>query len=323
MIPSDELPESSNHVVDIDGSVYLRKWMSSPSWTSSASVVFWKNSSVRQGVVLSKNFVVADLNLIEKAANTCREKYQVVEKTQATINAAMIEGIPSNIDLFKELALPLTVIAKNFNKLKRWEEPYLTASFLAFAYTLIFRNLLSYIFPTTLMILASVMLLLKGLKEQGRLGRFFGKVTIRDQPHSNTIQKIIALKEAMRDVEKYLQHLNVSLLKIRTIVLAGQPQITTEVALVLLLSSTVLLLVPFKYILSFFILDQFTRELEFRREMVVKFMSMLKERWDTVPAAPVIVLPYKEAHGNRSVSQKKEIVSTSESEIRQDSSKSR
>lgn len=76
------------------------------------------------------------------------------------------------------------------------------------------------------MILAAGMLLLKGLKEQGRLGRFFGKVTIRDQPSSNTIQKIIALKEAMRDVEQYLQRLNVSLLKIRTIVLAGQPQVT-------------------------------------------------------------------------------------------------
>lgn len=75
------------------------------------------------------------------------------------------------------------------------------------------------------MILAAGMLLLKGLKEQGRLGRFFGKVTIHDQPPSNTIQKILAVKEAMRDVEKYLQKLNVSLLKMRTIVLAGQPQV--------------------------------------------------------------------------------------------------
>lgn len=99
-----------------------------------------------------------------------------------------------------------------------------TNSFTTFT-SIFCRNLLSYIFPTALMILAAGMLLLKGLKEQGRLGRFFGKVTIRDQPPSNTIQKIIALKEAMRDVEQYLQRLNVSLLKIRTIVLAGQPQV--------------------------------------------------------------------------------------------------
>ncbi|KAK9286580.1 hypothetical protein L1049_014979 [Liquidambar formosana] len=303
--PFDEVSESSNHVFDIDGSVYLQKWMRSPSWASSAATIFWKNSSVRQGVVLSKNLVVADVTLVERAAVTCKHKCQVVEKTQATIDAAMLQGIPSNIDLFKELMLPLSVIAKNFEKLRCWEEPQLTVSFLAFAYTIIFRNLLSYIFPTTLMMLAAGMLLLKGLKEQGRLGRSFGKVTIRDQPPSNTIQKIIAVKEAMHDVESYLQNLNVTLLKIRTIVLSGQPQVTTEVALVLLSSATVLLIIPFKYVLAFVLFDLFTRELKFRREMVKRFMSILKERWDTVPAAPVVVLPF-ESEETRSANQRKE-----------------
>lgn len=61
----------------------------------------------------------------------------------------------------------------------------------------------------------------------------------------------------------------------------------------LLCSATVLLIVPFKYILAFLLFDLFTRELEFRREMVMRFMSLLKERWATVPAAPVVVLPYE------------------------------
>ena len=64
-----------------------------------------------------------------------------------------------------------------------------------------------------LIVLATGILTLKGLKEQGRLGRSFRKVTIRDQPPSNTIQKIISVKDAMRDVEHYLQNLNVTLLK--------------------------------------------------------------------------------------------------------------
>lgn len=88
--------------------------------------------------------------------------------------------------------------------------------------------MLSYVFPMSLMILAAAMLTLKGLKEQGRLGRFFGKVTICDQPPSNTIQKIIAVKDAMRDVENYLQNLNVMLLKIRTIFLSGHPQVCSH-----------------------------------------------------------------------------------------------
>ncbi|PPD89343.1 hypothetical protein GOBAR_AA04212 [Gossypium barbadense] len=301
--PSEPEVEISDHVFDIDGSVYLRKWMSSPSWESKASISFWKHASTRPAVVLSKSLVVADKSLVEKAAAICKQKYQAVEKTQATIDAAKLEGIPSNIDLFKELLLPFTITARNFEKLRRWEEPHLTLSFLAFAYTVIVRNLLSYVFPMALIILASGMLTLKGLKEQGRLGRSFGKVTIRDQPPSNTIQKIIAVKDGIRDVEHILQNLNVTLLKLRTILLAGQPQITTEVALVLLSSATVLLIVPFKYVLAFLLCDLFTRELEFRREMVKRFLAMLKERWLTLPAAPVIVLPFEDEE-SKSVNQR-------------------
>ncbi|KAG6789097.1 hypothetical protein POTOM_005183 [Populus tomentosa] len=361
--PSEEVLEISNHVYDIDGSVYLQKWKRSPSWESSASINFWKNSSINQGMVLSKNLVVADVTLIERAAMTCKEKCQLVEITQATIDAATLKGIPSNIDLFKaarpyepkiaavkfcseqnELMLPLTVIAKNFERLRRWEEPHLTISFLAFSYLVIFRlcqqdlsikllaklfsvaitkatfdwysepkddtwnfvlNLLPYIFPMMLMVLAAAMLTLKGLKDQGRLGRLFGKVTIRDQPPSNTIQKIIAVRDALQDVENYLQNMNVTLLKIRTIVLAGYPQITTEVALVLFSSAAILLFVPFKYVAACLIFDLFTRELEFRREMAKKFVTFLKERWDTVPAAPVAVLPFESNVSTQGDQQKK------------------
>ncbi|CAH9058530.1 unnamed protein product [Cuscuta europaea] len=282
------------HVFDIDGSVYSCKWMRSPTWASNSSLSFWKSCSVKQGVIVfSKNLVVGDKNVMEKAGTVWREKCRVVERTRETINAAMIEGIPSNIALFKELMLPLVVMGKNFEKLRRWEDPLLTTSCLVLTYTLIFRDMLSIIFPATLMVLAGGMLLLKGLKEQGRLGRYFGKVTIRDQPPSNTIQKIIALKEALRELEKCLQSLNVSLLKLRSVVLAGQPQITMEVALVLLFGASILLIVPFRYILSFLIFDMFTRELEFRRQMVLRFESFLKERWDTVPASTVVVVPYE------------------------------
>ncbi|XP_019093505.1 PREDICTED: uncharacterized protein LOC104701789 [Camelina sativa] len=289
---SRESNESFDSASDLDGSVYLKRWMRSPSWGSTASINFWKSSSLRQGLVLSKHLAVADLTLVERAAETCRKKYKVVEKTQATINAATIKGIPSNIDLFKELILPLSITATKIEKLRRWEEPYMTVSFLAFASTIIFRNLLQYVFPVSLIFLATGMLTLKGLRRQGRLGRLFGIVTIRDQPSSNTIQKIIAVKDAMQDLESYLQKMNVVLLKLRTVVLSGHPQITTEVALVLLSIATVLVIFPFKYVLAFVLYDQFTRELEFRKEMVKKFNAFLRERWEMVPAAPVIVLPF-------------------------------
>ncbi|XP_061337151.1 uncharacterized protein LOC133284177 isoform X2 [Gastrolobium bilobum] len=318
---SDEIVNTRNHVFDIDGSVYLQQWMKSPSWGSSTSINFWKNISIK-GLILSKNLVVADASLTERAAEISKQKYQVVEKTQATIDAATLKGIPSNIDLFKELMFPFTLTVKNIEKLRRWEEPHLTVVFLGLAYTIIFRNLLSYIFPMMLMILAVGMLTIRGLKEQGRLGRSFGKVTIRDQPPSNTIQKIIAVKDAVRDVENFLQQMNVSLLKLRAILLSGHPQITTEVALLLLSSATILLIIPFKYILSFLLFDMFTRELEFRREMVNKFRKLIRERWHSVPAAPVAVLPFENEESRPDI-YLKEIEDQSKSQGNQSSRKSR
>lgn len=292
MKSSDKSSSDIGHVHDIDGSVYLRKWMRSKSWTSNSSTQFWKDISAKKGIILGKNLVVGGFDAIEKASLTCKEKTQKVEKTQETIDAAMIEGIPSNIDLLKELALPFMMIKTHFEKLRRWEEPRYTVFFLAFAYTIIFRNLLPYVFPMLLMILATTILLMKGLKEQGRLGRYFGKVTIRDQPPSNTIQKIIALKKALANLETTLQTINISLLKIRTIMLSGQPEMSRDVALVLLSASIVFFMVPFRYICAFFLFDQFTRKLDFRKEMVKKFTIFLEEKWASVQASPVVVLPY-------------------------------
>ena len=87
--------------------------------------------------------------------------------------------------------------------------------------------------------------------------------------------------------------INLQLLTPIFIFLFNALQITREVALVLLASATILLVVPFKYVLAFFVFDLFTRELEFRKEMVLRFSKLLKDRWETVPAAPVIVLPFE------------------------------
>lgn len=126
-----EAYESINHVFDIDGSVYLRKWMRSTTWTSNASLGFWKNTSVKQGVVLSKKLVVAEMNLVERAAMICRDKYRAAEKTQATIDAAMIEGIPSNIDLFK-VGIYLILFLNSFCSIYVYNYPNISHSFLGY-----------------------------------------------------------------------------------------------------------------------------------------------------------------------------------------------
>lgn len=49
--------------------------------------------------------------------------------------------------ILQEIMLPLTIVVKNFEKLRRWEEPYLTISFLAFSYTVTLRLYSYYLKP--------------------------------------------------------------------------------------------------------------------------------------------------------------------------------
>lgn len=66
---------------------------------------------------------------------------------------------------------------------------------------------------------------------QGRLGDDFGKLTIRDQPETNTIQKIMALKDALTSLEDFLQKANIALLKLRTVALSRHLDVSDRLLL--------------------------------------------------------------------------------------------
>ncbi|KAG6553078.1 hypothetical protein Mapa_005415 [Marchantia paleacea] len=288
---SDETLGSGPNLIGTDGTVYHRNWAVSPSWSTGKSSAFWRARTGYKGLVLGKNHVVGGMTQIERAVRACREQAQLAEKTQATIDGALLKGVPNNVDLLKELLLPFSVLAVNLKKLRRWENPGATLSFLFVAYGIIYMNWLRFVFPTILLSAALGVYALRTLKTQGRLRDDFGKVTIREQPPTNTIQKILALKEALSSLEDFLQNSNIILLKLRTVVLSREPRVTNEVLMVLVGMGVSMLVVPFRYLLGMFILDQFTCELKFRENSVRQFFTYLRDWWNTIPAAPVELLP--------------------------------
>ncbi|KAG0627459.1 hypothetical protein M758_2G202700 [Ceratodon purpureus] len=276
-----------------DGSIYLSRWMTSPTWNSTKSQNFWKayKGGTTRGLVLGKNYVVGGLTNLDRAVRAWREQSRVIDKTKATIDGAKVTGIPNNVDLLKELMLPFSIIAVNFQKLKRWEEPGATAGFLIAAMGIVYMNWLRYVFPTILLAFAGILFTLRGLKAQGRLGDDFGKVIIRDQPPTNTIQKIMALKDALTSLEDFLQNANISILKLRSVALSRHLRSTNEVLWSLLAAGIVTWFVPFRYLLAGLLVDQFTSELPFRRKSVEEFFSRVNDWWSMIPATPVEVLP--------------------------------
>lgn len=90
-----------SNIFGTDGTVYLRKWATSPSWTTGKANSFWKAKPGYKGLVLGKNHVVGGLTQVEKAVRSCRDQTNLAERTQATIEGALVTGIPNNLDLLK------------------------------------------------------------------------------------------------------------------------------------------------------------------------------------------------------------------------------
>jgi hypothetical protein len=241
--------------------------------------------------VLGKNYVVGGLTNLDRAVRAWREQTRVIDKTKATIDKYKLTGIPNNVDLLKEILLPFSIIAVNFQKLKKWEEPGASAGFLIVTMGIVYLNWLRYVFPILLLSMAGILFSLRGLKAQGRLGDDFGKLVIRDQPPTNTIQKIMALKDALTSLEEFLQNTNIALLKLRTVALSRHMRSTNEVLWSLLAAGVVTWLVPFRYVLAALVVDQLTGELPFRRKSVAEFFSRVSDWWSMIPATPVEVLP--------------------------------
>eukprot|EP00246_Nothoceros_aenigmaticus_P017658 TRINITY_DN8828_c0_g1_i1.p1 TRINITY_DN8828_c0_g1~~TRINITY_DN8828_c0_g1_i1.p1 ORF type:complete len:696 (-),score=121.00 TRINITY_DN8828_c0_g1_i1:98-2185(-) len=277
-------------ITNVDGNVYLRKWMTSPSWATSKSTAFWKSRGTR-GIVFGKNHVVGGLTTLERAVRICREHSRIVETSKATVDGALLKGIPNNIDLLKELLYPLTIIGQYVWSVKRWENPPVTVVFLGTTLGLLYRNWFRFVFPTMLLLSAASIFAVRGMKVRGQLGEDFGKVSIMEQPPSNTIQQIMSLKDALSHLENFLQGVNIALLKFRTLGISGQLQATNVVILGLVGMSLTLVFVPFRLLLAMFVLDQFTNELKFRKSNVKKMLKLVMDWWATIPASPVIVLP--------------------------------
>jgi hypothetical protein len=86
----------------IQGIARLQRWMTAPSWNSMKSINFWRQTKGgMRGLVLGKFHVVGGLTHVQRAVTACWEQGRVADKTKATIDGAMLKGIPNNIDLLK------------------------------------------------------------------------------------------------------------------------------------------------------------------------------------------------------------------------------
>ncbi|OMO62904.1 hypothetical protein COLO4_32830 [Corchorus olitorius] len=108
------------------------------------------------------------------------------------------------------------------------------------------------------------------------------------------MEQLLAVQNAISQVEQLIQDGNIFLLKFRALLMSIFPQASQKFAVTLLFMALILAVVPSKYLILMLFLETFTRYSPPRKASTERWMRRLREWWFSIPAAPVILEREKE-----------------------------
>jgi len=209
-----------------------------------------------------------------------------VEAARATLDQVKLEDIDTNVAVLKELLYPLIEIGKSLLALTEWDEPFKSHVFLLCFLYMVYSGWIWFVFPGFLLGSTIFMLWNKHYGNMQSIGAF----EIITPPPRRTVEQLLALQEAISQVEAHVQAGNIFLLKLRSLMLAAFPQSTNKVAGALVVAAMAFMLMPLRTIVLLILLEVYTRQMPVRKKSSEKLVRRLREWWLRIPAAPVQLL---------------------------------
>lgn len=243
------------------------------------------SSGSSDGKLLVGDIIVGEMTPLERVVIESRNNYKMVEKAQATIDGVKVDGLDTNLAVMKELLYPITEVGKKLIFLASWEDPFKSFVFCSISSFIIFRGWMSYVLVAMLLFIAIFMLLTRYCNQ----GRPIGHIKVVAPPPMNTMEQLLAVQNAISQVEEFVQDCNIVLLKMRALLLASPSQATNRAILALVLMAMITAILPLRLMLLLTFLETFTRYSPLRRESTERCTRRLREWWFSIPAAPVVL----------------------------------
>ncbi|XP_022763874.1 uncharacterized protein LOC111309188 [Durio zibethinus] len=253
---------------------------------SQLGFILQKDTNLDVEALIVGDFCVGETNPLEIAVKRSISNTGRAEAAKATVDQVKVEGIDTNLAVMKELLFPVIQLATRLELLASWRDPFKSTVFLMLTCCAIIRGWISYILASLFVSFAIIMLWRRHFNKGKHLEAF----RITTPPNKNAVEQLLALQEAISQLEALIQTGNVFLLKIRALFFAVLPQATDRVAILLAFMAVMLALVPLRYLILFVFLEGFTRELSYRRESSDRLLRRVREWWFRIPAAPVQVI---------------------------------
>ncbi|CAK9865638.1 unnamed protein product [Sphagnum jensenii] len=262
-------------VADLDGNQGSRI-----NASSVASIIASIGPSTPKGVDKRKEIslpigevLIGEMTVLEKAIVQSRDSSKKVMLAQATVEGVRVEGIGMNVAVMKELLGPLMAFSTWLQSVLAWEEPLKSFTFCVVISYIIYRGWLVYIPPFFLACMAGSMAYFRYMQKDEQIP----EVLIPTPPGQSTVEQLLALQQALAQLEGFIQASNIMLLKSQALLLSVFPEATNQIIVLLLACTAALLLLPFKWLVLISFLNLFTCLMPARLETTARFNRRMSE----------------------------------------------
>ncbi|KAJ6840258.1 uncharacterized protein M6B38_311570 [Iris pallida] len=211
--------------------------------------------------LLVGEIVVGEMTSLEKVVSESKNNYKMVEQAQATVDGVKVDGLDTNLAVMKELLYPVMELGNKLMFLASWDDSFKSLVFCSVFGYIIFRGWLVHVLAIILLFFAIFMLLTRFCNQ----GRPIDELKVTAPPTMNTMEQLLAVQNAISQVEELVQDGNIILLKLRALLLAVPSQATDKAILVLVLMALVTAFLPVKLMILMMFLETFTQNSPPRR----------------------------------------------------------
>ncbi|KAJ4759586.1 ArgH (DUF639) [Rhynchospora pubera] len=214
------------------------------------------------------------------------ESFDDSEKTKAasaTVDLVKAEGLDANITMMKELMFPVIKAGKVIFSIINWDDPWKSTLFLVLVLYLIQRGWFYYIVPISFIFFAAYLMWHK-LQSKGES---LDALKIQVPSSKNAVEQIIILQDSISRVDDIVKEVNITLLKLRALLVVGVPKATEMVVLALFVLAGLLIFIPIEHLVLFQVVETLTREMPLRKKTTDKVRRRFRDWWARIPVAPV------------------------------------
>ncbi|XP_057951907.1 uncharacterized protein LOC131146351 isoform X2 [Malania oleifera] len=205
--------------------------MSALAMVSNLGFLLGTSSSVpNEAGLLVGEIAVGDITQLQRAVKESQRSYKKVVLAQATVNEVKVDGIDTNLAVMKELLFPVMELGKWLLDLAYWDDPVKSVVFCTVLTYIICRGWLHYAFAVVLVFIPIFMVLTRFCNQ----GRPLVELQVIAPPPMTKMDQLLAVQNAISRVEVLLQDGNITLLKLRALLLSIFPQVPPNTCPVLI-----------------------------------------------------------------------------------------